>query len=219
MTSVTILAHGAAQATFSRHVKLWDALCPHVTVICPVNDKLSDCPYPVQCVGNACHAGKASIERLKAALGGILKYQDGFHLICEYDSFLLTPSFTKRKGLIGPLQPNYEPCRFIAPRYPNPPWLLDWRTVYLMTEAAHQWPDVWEEGYADRYFAALAVLAGVPILDYDPPGYTRGTIQAEHWYDMEAAIKKGAVAIHGVKDLETLKFVQKVYADKTKQQG
>ena len=166
ITSLTIMAHGAAQETFLRHVELWGAITPNVLVICPATDKMKECRFPIIYYGQHCHAGRSSVERLKAALGNIAKHQDnGYHLICEYDSFLLSPDVVPRKGLIGPLMQNFEPCRFIAPRYPNPPWMLDYRSARLMMEAAYQWPDVWEEGFADRYLAALAVLAGVPILD------------------------------------------------------
>lgn len=221
LTSLTIMAHGAAQETFNRHVPLWRRLVSDdkILVIAPATDPIKDCPFSFLNIGQHGHATKASVDRLKLALGNIIKFGSGYHLICEYDSFALTPDFKMREGLSGPLMPNKEPCRFMAPRYPNPPWLVDWRTACLMWQCANRWPSVIEEGFADRYLAALAYLANVPILDCEPSGFTRATITQAFWFLTRKAIERGGVMIHGVKDAETLDVVLKAYAAKTKQQS
>lgn len=82
-----------------------------------------------------------------------------------------------------------------------------------MLEAANSWPEVFEEGFADRWLAAIAMLANVPMFDHEPPGFTRGTIGAQDFKDLDDAIMWGSNAIHGVKDSEALDFVQKSYAE------
>ena len=224
--SLTILAHGAAKETFMRHLPLWQALDPDYAVLmCPKNDSITFSSVDVGAkvfvgsatlvelaVGSAEHAGRDSILRLKKVLNHLADL-DGIthHLICEYDSFSLASTIKPQTGFTGNLVANNEPCRFMTPRYANPPWLIDHMSLFQMQRAAEHYTDVWEEGYADRYLSAIAHLAGVPILPYDPPGYTQETIHERDWPSVIEAIHFGATMIHGVKDDETLELVTDIY--------
>jgi hypothetical protein len=81
-------------------------------------------------------------------------------------------------------------------RYALAPWTLDASSARDMLRAAERFPDVTEEGEADRLMAAWAMLAGVPVLAHPEPGFALNTITPQ---DLPNA--RGAAWIHGVKHL------------------
>jgi hypothetical protein len=203
--SLTILAHGKAAEVFNRHISLWTRLKPHIAfVISPFNDPLLNCPWPQARVGQAGHACDGSILRLMTMLQRLANIDTDYHIICEYDSFLLEPPVF-RHGLTGTVFANRSE-RFSAPRYVNPPWMIDHQSTLRMRETAMQLPDLYEGGFADRYLSALAMISGVPILDWMPPGFSRATIKTPSELRlMRNAIKFGhARTIHGIKHKTTL---------------
>lgn len=209
--TLTIFAWGGGETAFQQHRKYWDALeARRVKVISPINSPIKECPYDQKLLGNAEHAGRDSIKRIKSVLHE-LQYMDfaTHHMICEQDSIPLNPDFKLQSGLTGIIQENYEPARFISSRYVNQPQLIDHASLLKMLTVAEEYPAVWEEGFADRYVSALAFLAGVPILSWDPPGFSRNTILPLHHHDMGKAIHNGTKMIHGIKDPETLAIAEK----------
>jgi hypothetical protein len=132
------------------------------------------------------------------------------HLIFEYDSFCLSPRFVPQLGFCGNIFVEKEAC-FMAYRYCNPPWAIDRGSILKIWEAATRWPDIYEGGYADRYFSALAMIAGVPILPHLPTGYSQGHVTEEHIRDLKSAIYGGATMIHGIKQKWTLDAALQFY--------
>lgn len=208
MIHQTIIAHGNGIAAFRRHLPLWKDHHPDVgLVLCPTNDTIpqTESPWPVVTVELAAHHGPPALIRLRWLLEHLADQSSISHyIIHEYDSFCLYPDFRYQSGLVGNLFRNRDPEDFIAPRYPNPPWTLDRRSLLLMLRASRKWPDVTEDGYADRYFAALAHLANVPILSHQPLGFARATITEDNISELRKAIYAGATMIHGIKQKWTL---------------
>lgn len=202
---VTVMAHGAAQETFNRHLPLWLAHKAKVVVVCPENDPIESIPLERMKFGDAERAGPQAHARLRHMHEYLCTSGVQYHLICEYDSFLLTDPVLS-PGLWGIVQMNKQSPDFLAHRYPNPPWLIDNVSLAAMWDVAERYPLLYEGGEADRYWAALAELAGVPILSYRPGGFTKGTITVEDYPALQAAIKAGARAFHGIKDQYTLAF-------------
>jgi hypothetical protein len=104
------------------------------------------------------------------------------------------------RGLFGNIVENVATGRFLAPRYANPPWLIDVRSLGVMAGTAKESPALYEEGEADRYLSALAQLAGVPILPFDPADYSQAHLEAKHLHELRTVIHQGGTMVHGVKD-------------------
>jgi hypothetical protein len=211
--TLTIIGHGAVRETFNRHIALWESLVVskgHWITLSPEDDPLL-LRYPIWTdarIGKASHSGLESLKRLRWLLKHLsLAKQVRYHLIFEYDSFLTSGPTVSGNGLAGILFENKEPKRFSAEVYPNPPWLIDHASLVRMNDTASAYREVTEEGHADRWLAAIAKLARVPIIPYQPPGFSRGTITEADYPELEAAIKRGTTAFHGVKDKQTLDLI------------
>lgn len=196
---VAIIAHGSAQQTFDRHLKYWEALDPRLSVYCPADDAVNTSHTRILS-GNRGRATGDSIKRLRKILKDFLETEEKFLVIFEYDSICLEPEWLQvDEGILyGNAMMNLDP-RFIAPRYLNPPWMMSRDVAFALDSAADRYPSIFETGEVDRWISAMAHLAGVPMLDFSPRGFTRGTIGHEHLPEMFAAIYDGASMIHGLK--------------------
>lgn len=170
--SVTFIAHGAAKEILIRHIPFWLKLEPVlVMVISPVDDAIVSLP-PLEChaIGGRGHACKGSIERLRWILRTLAGRNDiEQHFVTEYDAIPLSTRIIVQPGWAGPMQLNHQPQRYIAPTYSTSPWMAHHKTVCEMSATAQRHQELFEHGLADRYFAGLAKLGGVPLVDYDPP--------------------------------------------------
>ena len=209
---VVIIAHGNAIAVFKQHEKFWLAHKAPLLVICPDNDPLESAHETLK-LFKADHSGVNAAARLKQMLHELDKRSWETCVIYEYDSFILDAKLPAQNGFHGILMENLEVprSRFIAPTYGNPPWTFDRHSFDLMLAKAIEFPEATEEGYADRYLSALAFLAGVPIMDYHPPGFTRGTITKRDLGQVRAAIYDKATAFHGIKQDWILRAVEQFY--------
>lgn len=213
---VVVMAHGNGIAAFRRHEGYWKKHHEKILVVCPENDPVES-SYETVKVGEAMHNGRGSIERIKY-LFSWLHDTDCWDkcIIYEYDSFCLDPiKWNERRfrGFYGNVKKNKESPRMMAPRYANPPWTFDGDSFRKMAQVMGNYPDLYEDGEADRYLSALAMLANVPIFDYSPKGFSRGTINTKKSdiEDMKTAIYCGATMIHGVKQEWVLRAAEQFY--------
>lgn len=205
---VVVLAHGNGVAAFRRHEKFWLAHEAPLLVICPENDPLVSA-HETHKTAQAAHSGEQASQRLGDMLYLLAARPWDQCIIYEYDSFLLVPKLPEPHGLYGITFRNQEAPKFMAPTYVNPPWFVDRRSFDLMMEKARAYPTVKELGFADRFISALAFLAGVPILSYDPPGYSKGTITYSDLPHLDARIKYDhCYAFHGIKQSFVLKAIE-----------
>lgn len=209
--SVTILAHQDAQDVFHRHYPFWRAVTAEsYMVIVPSQQTISARHFACVALGQAGHACYGSIERLRFMLHHFAcDPAKTHHFVCEYDAIPIGTAVRESQGLTGIVMANTEPQRFMAPRYVTPPWLIDHQSAVRMSKAAQDYPEIYEEGFADRYLSALAMIAGVPILPFQAHGFSRNTILfPEHREQLAAAIKQGARMFHGIKSDAVLSFIQ-----------
>jgi hypothetical protein len=199
---VVVIAHGRSQDTFNRHEKFWLAHKAPLIVVCPENDPISS-QHETLKLFKAEHSGESATQRLRAIFEMLSTRKWERCLIFEYDSFFLDPNITSNMGLHGIYFDNKE-SRFIAHRYPNPPWLFDRHSFGLMVNKMREYPSISELGFADRFIAALAYLSGVPMLEFDPPGFSASTILELHLPFLREQIHRGCKIVHGVKDAATL---------------
>ncbi len=219
MLQIAVIAHGQGIAAFNRHRKYWEAFKAPILVVDPVNDPV-DTDLERLTVANAEHNGHQSIVRLKA-LFDVLHYKTWDHcFIYEYDSFSLCSSMPGTTGFYGNLYANKESPKFTAPIYANPPWFFDRASFEGMRHYATTFPALFEQGEADRWLSALAYLCGIPIFDYTPKGFSRGTIDETHISKLRTAIKEEkCVHIHGVKQKWVLAAVEQFYDEANPTKG
>jgi len=211
-TQVVVITHAEGRAAFFRHQKFWEAFQSPILILTPDESDLSGYDYERLSVGKAQHNGPDSIIRLQALFETLEKRNWDRCIIYEYDSFSLTPKQPCGPGLFGIVFKNHESPKFMAPRYVNPPWSFDRKTFDLMHSKSTQFHNLFEDGEADRWISALAFLAGVPIFNYDPPGFSRGTITSVDIPDVSHAVREAkAIHFHGVKQEWVLRAVEQFY--------
>lgn len=212
---VVVIAHGQGVAAFKRHEKFWLRHGTPLLVVCPEDDVVETTHRTFK----ACKAERAGMEAI-TRLGYLFQelHDSPWEqcVIYEYDSFSLDCRLPTHAGLWGNVMMNAESPKFMASRYANPPWCFDRRSFEKMNEVANHYGGLYEEGEADRWISALAELAGVPLFDYSPRGFSRGTIsqQRKDINKMRVAIYQGATMIHGVKQEWVLKAAEQFYDER-----
>lgn len=222
-TQVVIIAHGNGRAAFERHREFWTGfgLENQPVVVQPETDRLMetgcyDNRFVVLTLGQAQHNGPDSIRRLRYLFDVLGDRMWNRCIIHEYDSISLQPMLPTGVGLFGNLKVNKEMPKFMAPIYANPPWCFSRSTFELMHAKAKQCDNLMEDGEADRWLSALAYLSGVPLFDYEPAGFSRGTIGWEDIPALREAIYKGALHIHGIKQKWVLAAAEQFYDERPK---
>lgn len=206
-----IMAHGNGIAAFRRHEKYWLAHKMPLLVCCPEDDPLKS-GHETLHFKKASHAGKDAGERLKLLVEELARRTWDQCVIYEYDSFMLEPTVPGSPGIHGIVFRNDESPKFMAERYANPPWTVDRESFEAMRAVMLKYPRLHEHGYADRWLSALAMLAGVPLFDYEPAGFSRGTIQTSDIPLVNMRIKhEGCFAFHGVKQEWVLKAIEQFW--------
>ena len=197
---ITIHAHRDGQAAFERNLAHWEMLGYDILILCP-EDAPVETKHEVISCAKAEHHGWGSKERMVFWMEKVKRRNYNHFLLAEYDCLFLgdkLPEFGR--GFYGILFHNAESPKYMADRYANPPWIIDSTSLNAMHNKAWEFPAVWEMGHQDRYLSAIAQLAGIPILPYDPPGFSRGTVGTEDLGQLCAAIICGTEMIHGIKD-------------------
>jgi hypothetical protein len=208
---VVVIAHGNGIAAFNRHEKFWEAHKAPILVVCPENDPVK-CKHEVVKLYEAQHSGPHALARLTALMEMLSQRPWDKCIIYEYDSFLLEPKIPEGKGFHSILfaEPH---TRFLAPRYGNPPWCFDRHSFGCMIDKMRDYPSIEEEGFADRFFSALAYLGGVPLLSFRPKGFSAGTITTEHISQIRTLIYEGGYVFHGVKQAWVLNAIEQFWEE------
>lgn len=204
-TGIIIHAHGGRQDIVDRHLPLWEAFGHEVIFVTPTNSKV-ETGHPQFSIGKTSHHGPLCFHRVMLVLQVAARSSHDQFILFEADSFGLDPHAKILKGIRANIGVNHEPERFLAQRYINWPWTADRESVEKMLAVSDKY-DIYEEGYADRVYGALAHFAGIPILAHDPVGFGPNDILPEHWNYVSTLIHAGGVWFHGIKDKETLDFM------------
>lgn len=210
---ITIMSHAGGLDCCKRHMPFWKAHDPaRIDIITNTNYPIKQEDFPdcnVYASEESARIGRLAWARIKTMLTQLWlrsKACEEFtdFMVFEYDSLCLLPAIIPLRGFFGTCFVNKD-SRYHAPRYALPPWQFDAGTLNKMFSAMLRWPDLYENGYCDRYLSSLAWLAGVPVLDHPFGGYAKNTIEARHIKGMQNAIRReGARMIHGIKDERAL---------------
>lgn len=208
---ITILAHGGTQGVIERHLPIWKKHGWPIQFFFPKDIGTQDWLVETkEYIGTSGQGGtRATADREMEQIHRISKTGASHHIIFEYDSFM-TSSPPLVNGCFGILFNNMEPPKYSCPIYPNPPWLIDGESLREMSALFTRFPSMCELGHMDRIVAAAAMNCGIPIMPYDPPGFSRGTIQSEQDIcGLSLAMECGAYAFHGIKTEPILEFILK----------
>lgn len=204
MTLQMIMTHGGAQETFARHMPIWEALGCDIRVFCPTDDwPTNSFGHPVIGYGKAAHSGSEAMERFYHMLRwmeGAEKY-DTF-LVQEYDSFSLEmPEFIScSANWMFMKQPGW-----ISEMCCHPPLAMTRGVLSDTIAAIGKLPFHAERGMWDRVMALAVKKEDVNFMG--KYGFSRNTIEPEHYEDLRKAVAGGAKHYHGVKTKEVLDMI------------
>lgn len=208
---VVVITHENGIAAFRRHEKFWKAFDAPILVLNPKDDR-TKYTHEKLSIGSSQRNGHDSITRLQSLFDSLSKSNWERCVIYEYDSFSLSCELPDGPGLFGIVFKDSECPKFISHRYVNPPWCFDRPTFDRLLLKSKDFPNIYEDGEADRWISALAFLAGVPIFDYSPPGFSRGTIcSGDVSHLMHAVKEQRSIHFHGVKQDWVLRAIEQFY--------
>lgn len=218
-TLISILAHGAAQATFNRHLPFWLELRaenPGVQFIVwmPANDRVKvPSEMEVQAVGEAEHNGVTAIRRIQYMFEFMAGTAHNLYAFFEYDSFCLGQLPAFEGDIAGNMFRDVESEAFKGGMYFHPPVLFTNHGLQQIAAQMLQMQPTEERGMWDRFMGLAAKKAGLKCASFldDGRGFARNTTHAQDQSELRKAILRGARMIHGVKDEASFKTVQKAW--------
>lgn len=208
---VVVMTHGCAGNGFRQNEPYWMAQSEKLIVVCPTDDPVQT-RHETLMFAKSSHAGAETWKRLRITLDELATREWDHCCIHEWDSLFLR-SEPMSNGFRAILFANAESPRYMAPIYGLPPWSMDRESFNAMHAKARMYPALFEGGFLDRYLAAIAMLAGVPIMDYAVPGYGRAPIRLEDYQEVRRAILAGTSAIHGIKTPDVLELIERSHGD------
>lgn len=210
-TLIVIMAHRDIQPTFDRHLYEWEKHGHDIVVYCP-KDSIVDTHHRIWAFGPRGHHGADANKRFKELIYMLALTTYERFMICEYDSYCLSPvlPFFRVDAfhdalLCGNVFRDDRPDRgFIGTTFIHPPLILTKSALSILVPALKALADECERGFWDRMLGLACEERGIPTLDFlrHGLGFSRNTIEAADIASMVAAVRKGAVMIHGVKDQE-----------------
>jgi len=197
-----VMAHGAAKATFDRHMPIWESNGFPINVVCPKDDPITS-NHPVIPVGTRQHHGSAAIDRFVKIIQIGIDSKYPFILFDEYDSFCLEIPFTfyTEKGIHGFDWRDQNPnSGFNGTHFLHPPLFMDTETAAKIVKSSIELKSMGnEQGFWDRWIGMICEKGDIPIHSTEKIHYTRNTIEPAHMAELYEAVKHGAKLFHGVK--------------------
>lgn len=194
-----INGYGGMQETFDRHMPFWQSHGLPILVNTPANDPLTS-KHPRIVFGYSSYCGPYTPPRWINLFNELVKKPHSHFVIFEYDSLCLLKKIKPTNGWRGIACHNSDFRKFLSGRYAMAPWVVDKQSLFLMLSAFNRYPDCLEHGSDDRFCAALAMIAGVPILNHTEGVFTDNTIMPSRFPELAHCIEHHDVRwIHGVK--------------------
>jgi hypothetical protein len=195
-TLIIIMGHAEIQATFDRHLPLWEKHgCP-LLVVCPVDSILST-KWPVLAMEKSSHNGPHINRKFRRILEFCQTMRYDRFVFMEYDALCIgcipTPGGHITGNLFTSDQKEFQGHYFL-----HPPICFDQKALEPLVKFAKTVPDE-TDGFWDRYLGYLCEYGKVPFVGYEWLGFARNTIEPHMIPDAVAARKAGAVFFHGVK--------------------
>lgn len=205
-TLIIVHAYGRGQDQFDRHQRLWAAHRLPIMVYAPQNDPVKT-HFPQMLYGQSCKYGVEANRRIAFLLGLMSALEYRRFVFFEQDSFCLDPTIPWLNHHFTGNVFRGEDAGFKCKFYVHPPIVISKATADALSLASYDLSPEEEHGFSDRWLGLLCEQAKLCPESWIPfgLGFSRNTIEsAEDVATARAAIKKGAVMIHGVKSASVL---------------
>lgn len=213
-THVSIMAHADAKDTFLRHFRYWKMQAgenlDNLMVWMPEDAKFNVEGVISQTVGRKEHHGPQAILRFRYMLDFLNGLDFDRFLIYEYDAISLEHVRDFPEEFAGNIFHEDHPgVQFLAPLFSHPPLVFSKRGLAKVCAEMKQMPEM-ESGMWDRYLGLAIHRAGLTVRNFmaDGTGYAHNTIHENQYDDVRRAIMKGAVHLHGVKQIGCLQVIE-----------
>lgn len=208
-TLLTILSHGKADATLSRHWLYYVTTGCDLLVSSPVDDR-SNVGIGFAC-GYSEHHGRNTVMRYYETFRHVSKLDYDYFIFIEYDCILLgPPKFTPKPGTIS-THTFYDntPKGFRGHHFFHCPWYFDAATLEKFLEEGAKLiaRNEFELGFPDRWIGYVCEQGGIGF-NHIRNSYSQNTIDMPYMIqEAREAVANGAWAIHGIKTKEQLEGV------------
>lgn len=196
------MGHGSAQATFDRHLPVWERLGLPIIVVCPLDDPVNT-GYQVVKIGSRQHHGAAAIDRFIKLIGVGVDTGATFILFNEYDSLAYEIPFHMKTtpGLHGWVWQDGDPRNgFVGRYFVHPPLFMDNESARKVLSASVKLKSLGSErGFWDRWIGMICEKGRIPMHTTEKHHFSRNTIEQGHIGLLKEALEKGATWFHGVK--------------------
>lgn len=208
------MVHGDRQSSADVLLPHWERFGIPIVIVTPEDSPIAPTKHTHVGWGKKGSDGDAMYLRMIHILELFVKSPHSHALLVEFDCVCRLPEITFRNGLHGipQVRPYDDVWKFMADRYVNPPYMIDGASAMKILAVAKEYPDVREGGYADRFLSALAMLAGVPVLQYPEGSWSKTDWNMERLEpgmkeSLRTAAKNGCKWYHFIKTREQFDFV------------
>lgn len=208
------MTHSGRSAASKFLLQHWERFDIPIVVMTPKNSEIPQTKHQHIAWGDCGPMGDPMYERIINILGRFLESCKSHALLVEFDCMCLLDRITFRNGLWGTPQTRYyeHASQFMAERYVTPPYMLDRHSARAMLDVATCYPEVREGGHADRLLAALAQLAGVPIMGFPEGSWSKlltnpELLTEEMRRELSTAVDLGVKWFHFIKTKEQFEHV------------
>ena len=215
-TLITIMAHAAAEDTFTRHYPFWEAHekeGAELLFIFPEGQAIRGLGKPSLEIGKAEHDGIQAMMRFRSVLMHLASLTEiERHVFLEYDSFILGPLPTLFTSIAGNIFSENSPA-WRGRSFIHPPFMVEANALRKVVAEFNKLPMGVENGMWDRALGLASEMANITRLSWieNGYGYSQNTIHPEHFEACTQAILNGAHALHGVKDEACLKVITEAW--------
>lgn len=206
---ITVMAHADAQATFDRHLPLWEHHGLDLMVMCPI-DAMVRTDHTLLTTGNKSHHNAEAIRRFRSLLETLLETEHDRFIIHEYDSFCLSKDIGERLDttrVLGNAFPESDHSRFKGTVFFHPPLDICREALEDIVDAGRHVSDLEACGFWDRWLGQVCDVGSIPWSGWCEHGFSKNTIEPSDIGAAVTAKRNGATRFHGVKTRQVLEAI------------
>lgn len=214
MNNAIIIGHGKQRALHREIKALIEPFFDKMVAVTPRNDELGlyEEEYPI---GHSDYNGYGTIDRTVFATLLAASF-DGVTSIIEYDAIVWKGFFdylahggcADRTVYCGAIFNEGDHSKFQGKQFTHWPVTATSATWHRI---AHEIAHVHEDGFPDRMMGLAVEKAGCVFQQVGDAAFSANHIDAKQLPFALDAISRGAVCMHGIKDIATLKTLNNAY--------